>query len=182
MAAIDLRYARALADVISQQKRNGQAVLRQLNDFADLLEQSKELRQALADPSIPEGQKLKVLDAIAGKLGLDSPVRNFLAVVIRHQRLDDLRSMIRAYDSLLEEGAGITEAEVISALPLDQANRKLLEQNIATLTGKQQVRATYREDPALLGGAVVTVGSQVYDGSIRGQLRQLKSRLIAAGA
>ncbi|MGC9199114.1 MAG: ATP synthase F1 subunit delta [Acidobacteriaceae bacterium] len=182
MAVIDLRYARALADVTLEQKLNGVVVQGQLNDFAEVLEQSKELRQVLADPSIPEGQKLKVLEGIAGKLSLEVVVRNFLAVVIRHQRMEELRSMMRAYESLMEEGAGITEAEVISALPLDEGNRKFLEQKIATLTGRRQVRATYREDPALLGGAVVTVGSEVYDGSIRGQLCQLKSRLIAAGA
>ena len=182
MAAIDLRYARALAAVTSNQKLNWAAVQGQLNDFADVLEQSEPLRQALADPSIPDGQKLKVLDGVAAKLDLQIATRNFLAVVIRRRRLEELRGMIRAYAALAEEGSGIAEAEVVSAQPMDEANRKLLEEKIATLTGQRLVRATYREDPALLGGAVVTVGSKVYDGSIREQLRQLKSRLISAGA
>ena len=69
-----------------------------------------------------------------------------------------------------------------SAHPLDEDNRKLLEEKIATLTGMQQVHATYSEDAALLGGAVVTIGSTVYDGSIRAQLQQLKARMVSAGA
>ncbi len=182
MAAIDLRYARALAAVVAEQKLNWAAVQGQLNDFADTLEESSELRQALEDPSIPEGQKLKVLDGLAVKLGMETASRNFLAAVIHHHRLEDLRGMLLAYAALAEQEAGIAEADVVSALPLDQDNRKLLEEKIANLTGQRQVRATYREDRALLGGAVITIGSKVYDGSIRGQLLQLKSRLMEAGA
>jgi F-type H+-transporting ATPase subunit delta len=63
---------------------------------------------------------------------------------------------------------------------LDAGNRKLLEDRIAEMTGLGKVRATYSEDASLLGGAVVTIGSTVYDGSVRAQLAQLKERLVAA--
>jgi F-type H+-transporting ATPase subunit delta len=90
--------------------------------------------------------------------------------------------MVAAYDTIADENASVAEAEIVSAMPLDEQNRKLLEQKILTMTGHQQVHATYSEDASLLGGAVVTIGSTVYDGSIRAQLQQLKARLIAAGA
>jgi F-type H+-transporting ATPase subunit delta len=50
---------------------------------------------------------------------------------------------------------------------------------VAKLAGGR-IRATYREDPSLLGGAVVRIGSKVYDGSIRAQLERLKQRLVSA--
>jgi F-type H+-transporting ATPase subunit delta len=182
MAAIDLRYARALAAVISDQKLNVVATQGQLNDFADTLDASAELREVLENPSIPEPQKLKVLDAIAAKAGMSKTVRNFIAVIAHHQRLHELRSMVAAYATIADESASVAEAEIVSAHPLDEGNRKLLEEQIVKLTGLQKVHATYSEDASLLGGAVVTVGSTVYDGSIRAQLQQLKARLVAAGA
>jgi F-type H+-transporting ATPase subunit delta len=182
MAAVDLRYARALAAVISDQKMNVVATQGQLNDFVDTLEASAELREVLENPSIPEPQKLKVLDAIAAKSGMSRTVRNFIAVIAHHQRLHELRSMVAAYATIADENSSIAEAEIVSALPLDEKNRKLLEEKISTMTGQQHVHATYSEDTTLLGGAVVTIGSTVYDGSIRAQLQQLKARLIAAGA
>lgn len=182
MAAVDLRYARALAAVIADQKLDVIATQGQLNDFADLLEASVELREVLENPSIGEPQKLKVLDAIAKKSGMSKTVRNFIAVIAHHQRLHELRSMVEAYAMIADEESSVTEAEIVSAQPLDKKNRKLLEEKISTLTGAQHVHATYSEDATLLGGAVVTVGSTVYDGSIRAQLQQLKARLIAAGA
>ena len=72
MAVVDLRYARALAAVISDQKLDLIAAQGQLNDFANLLDESAELREVLQNPSIPESQKLKVLDAIAARLGLSA--------------------------------------------------------------------------------------------------------------
>ena len=182
MAAVDLRYARAFAAVISDQKLDVVATQGQLNDFVDVLEASAELREVLENPSIPEPQKLKVLDAIAAKSGMSKTVRNFIAVIAHHQRLQELRSMVESYAMIADEQSSVAEAEIVSAHPLDKKNRKLLEDKISTLTGAQHVHATYSEDATLLGGAVVTVGSTVYDGSIRAQLQQLKARLIAAGA
>jgi F-type H+-transporting ATPase subunit delta len=189
MAVVDLRYARALAAVISEQKLDLIAAHGQLNNFANLLEESADLREVLADPSIPEPQKLKVLDALGSRLGLSRPVRNFIAIVIHHQRLHELRDMIAAYRNIADEDSGIAEVEITTARPLDDGNRRLLEQQVAKLAGgagvsgsAPRVQATYREDPSLLGGAVVKLGSTVYDGSVRGQLEQLRQRLATAGA
>src|SRR5579875_1068122 len=182
MAVVDLRYARALAAVVSDQKLDLMATQGQLDSFANLLEESAELREVLADPSIPEPQKLKVLDALSGRLGLSRPVRNFIAVIVHHQRMHELRDMIAAYRSLAEEDSGIAEVEITTARPLDDTNRRLLEQQVAKLAGEPRVQATYREDPSLLGGAVVKLGSTVYDGSVRGQLEQMRQRLATAGA
>ena len=189
MAVVDLRYARALAAVINDQKLDLMATQGQLNNFANLLEESADLREVLADPSIPEPQKLKVLDGLGSRLGLSRPVRNFIAIIIHHQRLHELRDMIAAYRNLAEEDSGIAEVEITTARPLDDANRHLLEQQVAKLAGgtgpsgsAPRVQATYREDPALLGGAIVKLGSTVYDGSVRGQLEQMRQRLATAGA
>ena len=130
MAAVDLRYARALAAVIADQKLDVIATQVQLNDFADLLEASVKLREVLENPSIAEPQKLKVLDAIAKKSGMSKTVRNFIAVIAHHQRLHELRSMVEAYAMIADEASSVTEAEIVSAQPLDKKNRKLLEEKI----------------------------------------------------
>ena len=182
MALIDLRYARALAAVISDQKLDLVAAQGQLNDFANLLQASVELREVLDNPSIPEPQKLKVLDAIASRAGMSRPIRNFIALLTHHQRLHELPGMITAYAAIADENTGVAEVEITTARPVDEAGRRLLEQQVAKLAGEPKIQATYREDPTLLGGAVVKLGSTVYDGSVRGQLEQMRQRLVTAGA
>jgi F-type H+-transporting ATPase subunit delta len=62
---------------------------------------------------------------------------------------------------------------------LSAADRAELEAKVGKLAGGR-IRAKYREDRALLGGAIVKIGSTIYDGSVRGQLQQLKQKLVNA--
>jgi F-type H+-transporting ATPase subunit delta len=131
------------------------------------------------NPSIANEQKLKVLDAIAVRIGMFPQVRNFLAVIMDHQRLDGLDEILTEYHAIANEQSNMAEAEITSARPLNEQDRVELESEVAKLAGGR-VRATYREDATLLGGAVVRIGSKVYDGSIRTQLQQLKQKLVNA--
>ena len=180
MAIVDLRYARALDEVVVAQQLPRDAVKGQLSDFLSTFEGSPELREVMENPSIPEEQKLRLLDAIAGRVGMSKAVRNFLAVVTHHMRLQELGEIFQAYLEMADKDNRVTEAEVTSAHPLDEEGKRSLEQSIARLAGGGSVRASYREDPALLGGAVIKVGSTVYDGSVRGQLEQMKQSMLAA--
>lgn len=182
MAAVDLRYARALDEVVVAQKLPRDQVKTQLHDFLETYARSAPLREVLENPSIPEDQKLRLLDAIAARAGMSRTVRNFVAVVMHHLRLPELPGIVESYLQKADRDSGVAEAEVTSARPLDEAGKRAIEQSIARLSGSGSVRATYREDPALLGGAVIKVGSTVYDGSVRGQLEQMKQRMVAATA
>jgi F-type H+-transporting ATPase subunit delta len=179
MAVVDSRYARAFAAVVASQKLDSKAAESQLQDFAATLNGSGELREILENPSISEDQKLKVLDAIAGRIGMLPAVRNFVAVITHHNRLHELGDIVAAYHTIADETTNVLEAEIVSARPLDADNRELLERQVAVLAG-HQVNATYSQDASLLGGVVVKIGSTVYDGSVRAQLQQLKQKMIAA--
>lgn len=180
MAIVDSRYARAFAAIVDEQKLDLNAAQQQLNDFGATLASSPDLRDALENPSIPEPQKLKVLDSIAAKLGMTGAARNFVAVIVAHQRLHEFNEIVASFASVADEELAIAETEITTARPLDDTNRNLLVEQVRKLVGGRQVRATYKEDASLLGGAVVRIGSTVYDGSVRAQLQQLKERLIAA--
>lgn len=179
MSALTLRYAHAFASVAESNHLDANAAQQQLRDFSDTLAGSHELREVLMNPSIIAEQKLKVLDAIAGRIGMLPQVRNFIAVIMDHQRLSELDEILTEYHEIADEQSGLAEAEITSAHPLNDEDRAELESQVAKVAGSR-VRATYRQDPTLLGGAVVRIGSTVYDGSLRGQFQQLKQRLVSA--
>ena len=179
MSVLALRYAHAFASVVGSSKLDTNAVQQQLNDFNDTLAESNALREVLANPAIPAPEKLPVLDAIAARVNMIPQVRNFLAVIMDHQRLTELNEIIAEYHAVADEQSGVAEAEITSAHPLNDQDRVELESQVAKLAGGR-VRTTYRQDASLLGGAVVRIGSTVYDGSIRAQLQQLKQKLVSA--
>jgi len=179
MSALTLRYAHAFASVAASSHLDANAAQQQLRDFSDTLAGSRELREVLMNPSIVNEQKLKVLDAIAGRIGMMGQVRNFLAVIMDHQRLAELDEILTEYHEIADEQSGLAEAEITSAHPLNDEDRAQLEAQVAKVAGSR-VRASYRQDATLLGGAVVRIGSTVYDGSLRGQFQQLKQKLANA--
>jgi F-type H+-transporting ATPase subunit delta len=174
-----LRYAHAFAEVVASEGLSAADAQKQLKDFAELLSGNGELREVLEDPSIPSDQKLAVIDSLAERLGLLRAVRNFIAVIMDHDRLSELNEILAAYDRVADTAKGIVDVEVTSSHGVVEDDRELLEAQIARIAGSK-VRVTYVQDKTLLGGAIVKIGSTVYDGSVRGQLDQLKQTLVEA--
>jgi len=140
------------------------------------MKESDDLRRVWESPAIPADQKHTLLDAIAQSEGISKPVRNLVAVIIDHQRISFLERIIRQLEKELDERMGFAEAEVVSARDLGEAEKRALESQVGKLTGKK-VRAQYARDTSLLGGAVVRIGSTIYDGSVLGQLNRIKEAI-----
>ena len=176
MAAVTSRYARALVEVVLGQKIDPGVVLQQVHDMVSTIEGSDQLRMVWESPAIPAEQKRSVLDAVAGPLGLLRPIRNFFAVLIDHGRIPMAAQIARQFETELNSELGFIEADITSSRQLSPDEKAGLESQIGGLTGKK-VRARYNTNPELLGGAVVRVGSTIYDGSVRGQLLKMKEQL-----
>lgn len=181
MPVYSLRYARAFDQVATAAQLDTDQAQAQMHDFVATLSSSRDLREVLMDPSIPNEQKLRVLDGLAARLGMAKPVRNFLAVIVDHQRLAALNEILTEYAVIADKGSGLTEVEITTARPIEDAERSALEAKASELA-RTRIRTTYHEDASLLGGAVLKIGSTVYDGSLRGQLAQLKRRLLTGAS
>jgi len=176
MASVTNTYARAFADAVFDGRLDPDKTLREAQAVAELVAGSKELREVWETPSITAEQKRAVLDAIVARQGISGTVRNFVAVLIDHRRINFLGPIVKQFELELNQRLGFTEAEITSAHELNQAGRGALETQIGKLTGKK-VRARYSLDESLLGGAVVKVGSTIYDGSVAGQLERIKQAI-----
>ena len=179
MAAIASRYARALVEVVIEQKIDPATAVQQVNDIVGAVAESPELLRVLESPAVGADQKRAVLDAIAGQSGTLRPIRNFFAILIDHGRIPMLAQIARQFETELNNQLGLVEAGITSARQLSPGEKQDLESQVERMTGKK-VRARYDTNPELLGGAVVRVGSTIYDGSVRGQLQKLKEQLSNA--
>ena len=175
MSAVAERYAAALADVAVERK-NSETIKRNLAAFVEAFSSVADLRNALESPSLNAEVKRKVIAEVAGKMGLDVAVRNFIYLVVDHRRTEILLEMEEAFLSELNERLGIVEAEVTSAHELNDDEKRQLRTVLEQRTGKK-VEARFQIDGALLGGAVVRLGSTIYDGSVRDQLKRLREQL-----
>ena len=178
MASIASTYARAFADVVFQTHLDAAKAKAGLRSIASLFAESIELRRVWENPAVPADQKRKLLDAIVQREGIDRPARNLIAVLIDHRRLPFLPRIVEQLEKELDARLGFAEAQISSARELGDAEKRALEAQIEKTTGKK-IRAQYGLDPSLLGGAVVRIGSTIYDGSVKGQLERIKEAISA---
>ncbi len=102
--------------------------------------------------------------------------RNLLRLLAENRRLAVLPEIARQFEVLRAEAEGITEAQVISAQPVDAAQQQRIAAALQARLGRE-VTLTCTTDPSLLGGAVIRAGDLVIDGSVKGKLTKLISAL-----
>jgi F-type H+-transporting ATPase subunit delta len=177
LKALAERYAGALVDVALENKQADQ-VKQELAAFAALVRESPDLHAFLSNPSIARAAKHSAIDALVARMGASRTLRNYLLVIVDQRRAGMLVEIEEAFSRLLDARQGITQASVTSATELSAKERAQLTEALGKLTG-EKVQAQFTADAGLIGGAVVRIGSTIYDGSVRTQLERMRAKMIA---
>ena len=180
LSAVASRYASALADVVTVpgSALRPEDAVGQLRSFENTLRGSSDLHNVLDTPAVPGSRKKAVVGRIADLLGISRLVRNFLFVLIDHRRIASLPEIIQSFEEIVDQRMGYARVEIASARQLTHEQTSYLLQRLEGLLGKL-IRIHYRVDESLIGGVVARIGSTVYDGSVRGQLKSLERCLGA---
>jgi F-type H+-transporting ATPase subunit delta len=165
------RYATALADVaISRgEEREIQA---EIDQWATMIDENPQLREIFSNPTIPYDQKRRVLQELISRSRVRETTAGFLQVLLKNQRLDQLKDVADRFRLLLDERAGVVAASVTSARPIPEEQRTALREALANVTGKT-VRLSFDTDESIIGGVVARIGSTIFDGSVQSQLQRL---------
>ncbi len=175
-SAIGRRYSKALLELATAQ---GQAdrVLKDLLALQEAWSTSAELRQVVEDPSLPQGLVKGAIVGVLDRLQVSPLVKNVTCLLADRGRLPYLPDVIEGFGALSEAQSGRVRAEVTTAGPMAEAYFSDLQRKLERLTGSQVVLEK-KQDPSLIGGVVTRVNDQVFDGSIRNQLEELKEHLL----
>jgi F-type H+-transporting ATPase subunit delta len=125
----------------------------------------------IADPAVPVE---RVTDLIIDVAGADLGERgaNFVKVLAENDRLSLLPEIGTQFDALKANAEGTLEATITSAQQLTQAQ---IDDLVAGLKAKfnRAINVQMAVDPELIGGAVIAIGDQVIDGSVKGRLQRM---------
>jgi ATP synthase, F1 delta subunit len=170
-ASLSGRYAVALFD-LARDGKTLDTVAASLAALKAALAESVDFRGLINSPVLSRDAAGKTIAAVASSMGIDGLTTNFLGVLAQNRRLGQLPAVIRAYETLLSNHKGEARAEVTSAHPLDSAQIAALQKSLKARVGRE-VAVDAKVDPAILGGLVVKIGSQMIDSSIRTRLNTL---------
>ncbi len=166
------RYAGALFD-LARESNSVESIEHALDKFVGLLRDSDDLRRFVLSPMFSTADQEQGLSAILKSIGITGLARDFLLVLAKNRRLFAVENVIKTYKSLCAKARGEVEAEVISAVPLTDAQTQDLTDTLRQKLGKTP-RLIATVDPKLLGGLIIRVGSQMIDTSLRTKLKNLE--------
>lgn len=172
------RYAVALFDLAAE-AGSVSAVEADLEKLDSAVRESRELAAVLRNPEISRDQFARLMTGMGEYLSLSPLTTRFLGVLASNRRVSELPAMIRAFRLIAANQRGEVQAEVASAHPLSETQITTLETKLRAREGRT-VKLSSRVDPSLLGGLVVTIGSQRIDSSIRTRLNSLAQAMKTA--
>ena len=150
----------------------------ELAAVSNLARSNPDMERLAFYPLLAPAQKAKALEGVLSTMGISGTVRRFFQVVAGAARLNLVHELSEAFDELVDERTGVVEARVQSAQAMTEPQTQALVDSLTHRTGKT-IRLQWSQNPALLGGVKVQIGSTVYDASIQGQLRLLKAQLLS---
>jgi F-type H+-transporting ATPase subunit delta len=171
------RYAEAAFE-IAQRDDSVAGWLGGLDTAVERLSEPRVAR-VLANPAIPFPERRALVERLLGT-DVTGPPRNLVLLLVRRNRAHELADVARELRRLQAKREGVVQATVTSALPLTEDEMAALRERLATITGGR-IEMDTRTDPAILGGIQVRLGDRLIDGSVRGRLERLRTR-IASGS
>jgi F-type H+-transporting ATPase subunit delta len=137
---------------------------------------NEEVRALAEHPAVPYADKERVLRRLVGDVSDEA--RNLVLLMIRRGRPGAIDGMVERFAELVRRERGIALAEVRTALPLDEGQRREIAERLHELTD-QTIEINEVVDESLIGGVTVRIGDQLYDASVRTRLERLRARLTA---
>lgn len=170
-------YAKALL-AAAQAEGKVDLIADQLESLVrDVLGKQPALIAAFANPKLPVEDKIGMLDRIFGR-SMDPVLLKTIKVIARRRRLGMIPSIQQATSRMRDEAQGRLQVMVTTAQPLDSSALDGLRQKLKQLFNAD-ISLTNKIDPSLIGGLLVRIGDTVYDGSVDGQLTQMKKATLA---
>lgn len=170
--AAALRYATALVDIAEETKKID-AVEKDLNDLEAMISSSEDLQKMIHSPLISRSQQQEAIQALAKKAKFQDITANFLSLLAQNRRLNMIHGVVKAVRMDISRRRGEVAAIVQSAFKLTAAQEKALQEALSKAVG-QTVAVNVEVQEDLIGGMVVTVGSQMIDSSVKRKLERLK--------
>ncbi len=131
----------------------------------------------LSAPQVPEKVKL---DGVTTLLPDVAPlIRNMVSIIVLRGDIMKFGRTVQAFGEMADDSRGTARAEVVTAVPLDDARKQRVAAGLAALVNRKEVVLTERQDPEIVGGLIARVGDRLIDGSTRTRLRALRDDLAA---
>lgn len=143
-----------------------------IQDTKHIFQTVPQLGMSLANPTVPYEAKCRIIDRV-----IPDEMKNFVKVVVRHQKIENLETIFADYEELCRKKANVIHAKLRYVTKPDEKQLEGIRDFLRREFKADRAEVELTEDPQLIGGFVLTADGQEYDWSLQGRFRKLEQRL-----
>ena len=171
-------YSQALFE-LSTEENSRIEVESQVLSILELINKSSDFNDLIKDPTNKIEDQLKVIDAISNQFKFNQLLKKFLSFIISKRRFFYIEKILKDFISICSGSRGEIQAELTAAKNLDENEINKIKDDLASNYGSN-IKLNYKNDPSLIGGLIIKVGSTMIDTSIKNKLQQIEKKMIEA--
>ena len=167
-------YGQSLYDLAVEESLTDD-ILGEMEAVRGIFKENPDYVTLLSEPSVPKNERLQLVDESLGE-SLTPYHLNFIKILIEKGLLREYSACYKRFRKAYNETNGIADALVTTAVALDEGQLKTLKEKLEKISGKK-VLLQQKTDPDILGGVRVDLEGQLFDGSVKGRLSELRRKV-----
>ena len=167
-------YGQSLYDLAAEENLTDE-ILGEMESVKGIFKENPDYVTLLSEPSVPKKERLQLVDEALGE-SLTPYHLNFIKILIEKGLLREYSACYKRFRKSYNETHGIADALVTTAVTLNDAQLAALKEKLEKISGKK-VLLQQKTDPDILGGVRVDLEGQLFDGSVKGRLSELRRKV-----
>ena len=171
-------YSQALFELASENNS-----LSELEDhvvgIVNLISKSADFKELINDPTNKIEDQQQVISLISDQFKFNDLLKKFIVFVISKRRFFYIEKILKDFLSICSNARGEIQAELSAAKEMNQDEIDKVKKDLADNFGSN-IKLNYKNDPSLIGGLIIKVGSIMIDTSIKNKLQQIEKKMIEA--
>ncbi len=173
---VSTTYGEALFELASESGRE-EEFLGEVETLKELLDENPDFGRLMNHPKILKEEKLKVLEEVfSGRISRE--LLGFLHLVVTKDRYGEIDAILNFFIDKVKQHKGIGIAYVATAVSLNEAQKKEIENKLLSTTSFHRMEMHYQVEEDLIGGMVIRIGDRVVDSSVKNKLFELQRELL----
>ena len=172
------RYSLALYE-LSNENNLLMKIEKQCSSILGLINSSEDFKNLIKDPTTKQDDLFNITNSISEKYKFETLLKNFLNFLIQKRRLFFLERILQSFIDICSKKRGEIKAELIVSKSLTNVEIDNIKEELSK-NFNSKIKLNYKNDPSLIGGLIVKIGSTMIDTSIKNKLQQIENKMIEA--
>jgi len=172
------RYSLALFE-LAEESNSTKEIEDQSFALIDLVSKNEELNYFIKNPTNSKENQQKITIKISEQFKLNQLLTKFLCFLISKRRFFYVEKILKDFTETCSKKRGEIKAELIAAKEMSENEINNIKDDLVK-SFDSKINLNFKNDPSLIGGLIIQVGSIMIDTSIKNKLQKIENKMIEA--